>query len=52
MVDTKTGEQISDTLEDERKYESAELEQCITVPDRNMKIVQECTIYICVIAGE
>lgn len=40
-IDTQTGEKIFDELEDERKYESAQVEQEITVPDSNRKIIEE-----------
>jgi len=40
-IDTKTGEEILDELEDERQYESTQIESEITVVDSNRKIVQE-----------
>jgi type I restriction enzyme R subunit len=40
-VDTKTGEQVFDELEDERKFESTQIEADITVLDTNKKIIQE-----------
>lgn len=40
-IDTKTGEEILDELEDERQYESTQIESEITVIDSNRKIVQE-----------
>lgn len=40
-VDTKTGEQVFDELEDERKFESTQIEADITVLDTNRKIIEE-----------
>lgn len=40
-IDTTTGDEILDELEDERQYESTQIESEITVPDSNRKIVQE-----------
>ncbi len=40
-VDTKTGEEILDELEDERQYESTQIEADITVLDSNRKIIKE-----------
>ncbi|HLM60140.1 MAG TPA: DEAD/DEAH box helicase family protein, partial [Pyrinomonadaceae bacterium] len=44
-IDTQTGEKIFDELEDERKYESTQVEQEITVPDSNRKIIEEIARY-------
>jgi type I restriction enzyme R subunit len=41
LVDTQTGKQAIDVLEDERAYDTVDLEQKVTAPDRNMKIVKE-----------
>ena len=40
-IDTKTGEEFFDELEDERKFESTQIETDITVLDTNRKIIQE-----------
>lgn len=40
-IDTKTGEEVFDELEDERKFESTQIESDITVLDTNRKIIQE-----------
>lgn len=41
LVDTETGKQAIDVLEDERAYNTADLEQKVTAPDRNRKIAKE-----------
>ncbi len=40
-IDTKTGEQVFDELEDERQFEPTQIEGDITVLDTNRKIIQE-----------
>ena len=45
-IDTSSGTSSYDVLEDERKYESTELEEKATAPDRNRKIVKEVAKYI------
>jgi type I restriction enzyme, R subunit len=40
-VDTATGEEVFDELEDERRYESEDIERQITSPDSNRKIIEE-----------
>jgi type I restriction enzyme R subunit len=40
-IDTTTGEEILDELEDERQYESTQIESEITVVDSNRKIIKE-----------
>jgi type I restriction enzyme R subunit len=45
MVDTTTGEEVFDQLEDERQFASTEIEQKITAPESNRKIVQEIAKY-------
>lgn len=40
-IDTKTGEEVLDELEDERQYESTQIESEITVLDSNRKIIKE-----------
>jgi len=40
-IDVKTGEEILDELEDERNYESSQIESDITVLDSNQKIIKE-----------
>ncbi len=41
VVDTETGLVRTDFLEDERQFDSSEIERRITVPDSNRKIVRE-----------
>ncbi len=41
VVDPRTGLEKRDLLEDERQYESAQIEQTITAPDSNRKILEE-----------
>jgi type I restriction enzyme R subunit len=45
-VDTTSGTSSYDVLEDERKFETTELEDKATAPDRNLKIVKEVAKYI------
>ena len=45
VVDTQTGNEIYDELEDERKFESEEIERKITSPDTNKKIIEELAKY-------
>ncbi len=45
MVDTNTGEEVFDQLEDERQFTSTEIERKITAPESNRKIVQEIAKY-------
>ena len=45
LVDTMTGEEVFDQLEDERQFSSTEIEQKITAPESNRKIVQEIARY-------
>lgn len=45
MVDTTTGEEVFDQLEDERQFSSTEIEQKITAPESNRKIIQEIAKY-------
>lgn len=45
MVDTTTGEEVFDQLEDEREFASTEIERKITAPESNRKIVQEIAKY-------
>jgi type I restriction enzyme, R subunit len=45
MVDTTTGEEVFDQLEDERQFASTEIERKITAPESNRKIVQEIAKY-------
>jgi type I restriction enzyme, R subunit len=44
-IDTKSGAQSMDQLEDERQFEAAEVEKKITVPDTNHKIIEEIKKY-------
>jgi type I restriction enzyme R subunit len=45
LVDPESGKEVFDVLEDERKYDSTDLERKATAPDRNRKIVQEFKKY-------
>src|SRR3989339_446708 len=45
VVDTTTGEEIYDELEDEREFPSEEIEQKITAPESNRKIIKEIAKY-------
>jgi len=45
VIDTRTGLEKMDELEDEREFSSAEIEQEITAPDSNRKIVEELQKY-------
>jgi len=44
-VDTETGSEQMDYLEDERNYDAAAVERDVTVPDSNRKILQEIKKY-------
>jgi type I restriction enzyme, R subunit len=44
-IDTETGEEIFDELEDEREFSSEEVERKITAPRSNKKIVEEIAKY-------
>jgi type I restriction enzyme R subunit len=45
LKDTETGQLTFDILEDERAFESTDLEEKLTAPDRNRKIVAEFAKY-------
>jgi type I restriction enzyme R subunit len=45
MIDTETGREQIDQLEDERQFTSTEIEEKITAPDTNQKIVEELKKY-------
>ncbi len=45
LKDTQTGQLTFDILEDEREFPSEDLEETLTVPDRNRKIVAEFARY-------
>src|SRR5262249_2720279 len=45
LVDTTSGAMQLDLLEDERQYDSAEIEDKITAPDSNRKIIEEVRKY-------
>lgn len=45
MIDTETGRELIDQLEDEREFTSSEIEEKITSPDTNQKIVEELKKY-------
>lgn len=45
MIDTQTGREQIDQLEDEREFTSTEIEEKITAPDTNQKIIEELKKY-------
>jgi type I restriction enzyme R subunit len=45
VIDTRTGLEKMDELEDEREFPSAEIEEKITSPDSNRKIIEELRKY-------
>lgn len=45
VIDTATGREQIDQLEDEREFSSTEIEEKITAPDTNQKIVEELKKY-------
>ena len=45
IIDTDTGKETYDELEDERKFESEEIERKITSPDTNRRIIEELAKY-------
>jgi type I restriction enzyme, R subunit len=45
MIDTDTGREQIDQLEDEREFTSTEIEEKITAPDTNQKIIEELKKY-------
>ncbi len=45
IVDTETGQEVFDQLEDEREFSSAQIEKDITAPDSNRKIIREIARY-------
>lgn len=45
MIDTRTGREQIDQLEDEREFTSTEIEEKITAPDTNQKIIEELKKY-------
>lgn len=45
VIDTETGEEIYDELEDEREFSTTDIERKITVPDSNRKIIAEIAEY-------
>ena len=44
-IDTQTGVEALDNLEDERTFDAAAVERAITAPDSNRKIIQEIAKY-------
>jgi len=44
-VDTATGEEVFDEVEDERAFDASEVERSITAPDSNRKIIQQLAKY-------
>lgn len=45
LVDTETGQHKFDLLEDERSFDTSEIERKVTAPDANLKILQELKKY-------
>lgn len=45
IIDTDTGEEVYDELEDEREFPSEDIERKITSPDSNQKIIKELAKY-------
>ena len=45
LIDTETGKEVYDELEDEREFPAEEIERKITVPDTNRKIIKELAKY-------
>ena len=45
IIDTKTGQETYDELEDEREFASQDIEQKITAPHSNRKIIKEIAKY-------
>lgn len=45
VVDTQTGQENLDQLEDERAFDSSKIEKEITAPDSNRKIIEELAKY-------
>ncbi len=45
VIDTETGEEIYDELEDEREFPTEDIERKITSPDSNRRIVREIAKY-------
>jgi len=45
LVDTHSGQQVLDFLEDTRQYATTELEETVTSPDSNRKILEEIKKY-------
>jgi type I restriction enzyme, R subunit len=45
VIDTETGEEIYDQLEDEREFSTEDVERRITVPESNRKIIKEIAKY-------
>ncbi|MFH1224190.1 MAG: type I restriction-modification enzyme R subunit C-terminal domain-containing protein [Candidatus Diapherotrites archaeon] len=46
MIDTETGREVLDQLEDERQFDPVKIEKEITSPDSNRKILKEVAKYI------
>jgi type I restriction enzyme R subunit len=45
LIDTETGQEMFDQLEDEREFSSEQIEKDITAPDSNRKIIHEMALY-------
>jgi len=45
LIDTETGREQMDMLEDERQFDTTEMEHKVTAPDSNRKIIEELKKY-------
>jgi type I restriction enzyme R subunit len=45
IIDPNTGAETRDSLEDERQFDSSEVERTVTSPDSNRKIIEELKCY-------
>jgi type I restriction enzyme R subunit len=45
LIDPETGSELLDRLEDERQFDTAEIERKVTAPDSNRKIIEEIKKY-------
>jgi len=46
LIDTESGREKLDQLEDERQFDTGKIEREITAPDSNQKILEEVAVYI------
>ena len=45
MIDPQTGEARTELLDDERQFDTSEIEEKVTAPDSNRKILEEINAY-------